>query len=112
VSEGAGTAVFTVSLSHPSSKVITVDVASSDGSATVGVDYTAVPPTTLTFIPASLLSQTVSVTINGDETSEGNETFLLTLSTPTNATLGSSSATGTITDDDGNFVYIPFVITP
>ncbi|MAT99986.1 MAG: hypothetical protein CL608_22830 [Anaerolineaceae bacterium] len=112
VSEGAGTAVFTVNLSHPSSKIVTVDVQSGGGSATGGEDYTAVPLITLTFIPGEPLSQTVNVTITDDDTSESSETFLLNLSNPGNATLGSSSATGTITDDDGNFVYIPFVITP
>jgi hypothetical protein len=109
---GVTTAVFTISLSHPSSKIVTVDVQSSDGSATEGEDYTAVSLTTLTFSPGEPLSQTVSVTVHSDENSEANETFLLALSNPGNATLGSSSATGTITDDDGNFVFIPFVITP
>jgi hypothetical protein len=49
-----------------------------------------------------------------DEEDESNETFQLVLSNPSNATLGKSSAIGTITNDDdsGYFVYIPFVIAP
>ena len=108
---GTKTAVFTVSLSHASSKTITVNVNSSNGTATVDEDYTAVS-TTLTFTPGNPLSQTVNATIKGDKTSESDETFLLTLSSPSNATLGNNPATGTITDDDGYFVYIPFVIAP
>ena len=108
---GTGTAVFTASLSHASSKIITVDVDSTDSTATAGDDYTAVSDS-LIFNPGGPLSQTVSVTINGDEAQEGNETFLLALGSPTNATLGDGEATGTITDDDGFFVYIPFVVSP
>ncbi|MCC6606747.1 MAG: CSLREA domain-containing protein [Anaerolineae bacterium] len=108
---GLVTAVFTVTLSQASSKVITVAVNSSNGSATAGVDYTAVA-TTLTFTPGSPLSQTVSVNVLGDETAESSETFLLTLSSPSSATLGQSQATATILDDDGVFIYLPFVIKP
>src|SRR5262249_10983592 len=54
---------------------------------------------TLTFNPGET-SKTIAITICGDTTSEGNETFVLTLSNPTNATLGTTSATGTIVDDD------------
>ena len=109
---GTSTAVFTVTLSHASSKIITVNVQTADGSAKAGEDYTAVPLTTLTFNPGAALSQTVEVTILGDETSEPGETFLLLLSSPSNATLGTTQATGIITDNDGSFVYLPFIINP
>lgn len=108
---GTNTAVFTLSLSHASSKIITVNVATSDGSATAGEDYTAVA-TTLTFNPGAALSQTVSVTIHSDTISESSETIQLNLSSPTNATLGTTQATATITDDDGVFIFLPFVISP
>ncbi|MCB8947300.1 MAG: CSLREA domain-containing protein [Ardenticatenaceae bacterium] len=108
---GTKTAVFTVALSQASSKVITVDVTSTDGTAAAGEDYTAVA-TTLTFNPGDPLSQTVSVTIHGDTTNESNETFQLTLSGVSNATLGNSQATGTITNDDGYTIYLPFVVKP
>ncbi|MCA9919392.1 MAG: hypothetical protein KC445_15640, partial [Anaerolineales bacterium] len=68
---GTQTAVFTVALSQASSKIITVNVATSNGTATAGEDYTAVPLTTLTFNPGASLSQTVAVTIQGDTVTEG-----------------------------------------
>ncbi len=108
---GVVTAVFTVSLSQASSKVITVLVQTSNGSAVAGVDYTAVA-TTLTFTPGGPLSQTVSINVLSDESSESTETFLLSLSSPSNATLGTSQGTGTILDDDGVFIYLPFVVKP
>ena len=43
-------------------------------------------------------SQSFDVALAGDATDEENETVAVTLSGPTNATLG--TATGTITDDD------------
>ncbi len=110
---GTSTAVFTVNLSHPSSKIISVNVTSANGSATANEDYTAVAQT-LTFNPGGPLSQTVSVTIIGDTEDESSETFQLLLSNPSNATLATSFATGTISNDDSTTfaVYIPFVISP
>jgi hypothetical protein len=54
----------------------------------------------------------VAVTVNGDEISEGDETFLLNMSNTSNATIGNGTATGTITDDDTNYIYLPFIIKP
>ena len=45
-------------------------------------------------------SQSFDVALAGDATDEENETVAVTLSGPTNATLGTATATGTITDDD------------
>jgi chitinase len=42
----------------------------------------------------------VPVTVNGDTTHENNETFAITLSSPSGATLGDSDGTETIVDDD------------
>ena len=47
--ESAANHTFTVSLSAPSGKSVTVDYATSDGTATAGADYTAISATTLTF---------------------------------------------------------------
>ena len=49
---GSEDAVFTVSLSTPSTQTVTVVVQTANGTATAGSDYTAVGPLTLTFPPA------------------------------------------------------------
>ncbi|WP_420633094.1 Calx-beta domain-containing protein [Candidatus Palauibacter sp.] len=89
---------FTVSLSATSSQQVTVAYATSGGTATSGTDFTA-QSGTLTFA-ANETSKTVSVATTDDSVDEENETFTLTLSSPTNATLGSATATGTINDND------------
>ena len=89
---------FTVSLSSASSQQVTVEYATSGGTATSGTDFTA-ESGTLTFA-ANETSKTVSVATTDDSVDEDDETFTLTLSSPANATLGDATATGTINDDD------------
>lgn len=96
VAETAGNAVFTVRLSAAAARVVTVELATSDGSAHAGVDYTAVSQE-LTFSPGQT-SQTVKVPILLDTTAEGTETFNIILSDPTNAALGTKLGVGTITE--------------
>ena len=96
--------VFTVTLSgtRSSSSPLTVDYASSDGTATAGTDYTAVSGT-LTFASGET-SKTVAVSVTGDTTDESNETVVLTLSNATAGTgISTATGTGTIRDDDPNF---------
>ena len=97
--EGAAVA-FSVSLSAASSQQVTVDYATSGGTATSGTDFTAASGT-LTFA-ANETSKTVSVSTADDSDDEENETFTLTLSNPANATLGDATATGTITEGGGS----------
>ena len=90
--------VFTVSLSAASGQQVTVGYATSDGTATAGSDYQATSGT-LTFAPG-VTSQLVTVQVSGDTLDEPDERLSLTLSSPTNATLGTATGTGTILDDD------------
>src|SRR5262249_4281289 len=53
----------------------------------------------ITFAAGST-AQTVTVNVNGDTVVEANETFSVNLSSPSRATIGTGSATGTITNDD------------
>ena len=103
VTEGnSGTviAAFTVTLSASSTQTVTVQFATADGTATTaGSDYVT-NSGTLTFTPGQT-TQTVNVTVNGDTTVEANETFLVNLSNPTNATIADSQGVGTILNDDG-----------
>ena len=89
---------FTVSLSEASGQRVTVDYSTSDGTAESGADYTAASGT-LTF-EAGDRTKTVSVETADDTADEEDETFTLTLSNASGATLGVSEGTGTIADDD------------
>ena len=99
VSEGAGTATITVTLGAASTVTVTADYATSDGTAETGTDYTAISGT-VTFTPGTT-EQTFTVLITNDTRDENDETVLLTLSDPTNASItGTNPATLTIVDDD------------
>ena len=97
--EGA-TLEFSVTLSHASSRTVTVSYATQDGTATAGLDYTATSAT-LTF-NAGDLSQTVEVTVLTDSEDEGQETLTLTLSNPSQATLDDATGTGTIENGESS----------
>ena len=91
---------FTVSLSAVSSQPVTVDYQTSDGTATVA-DNDYVPATSSIVIPAGSPSGTITVSVIGDTLCEPNETFGVTLTGATNASVGVANAsTGTILDDD------------
>ena len=92
------TVEFTVSLSAASDAQVTVDYATSGGTAESGTDFTAASGT-LTFA-ANATSQTVRVQTAQDSADEEDETFTLELSNPSGATLDDAAATGTIEDDD------------
>lgn len=100
VAEGAGTAVLTLTRADGAAGGVTVEVATADGSARAGGDYTAVA-TTVTFGPGET-SKPVSVPILDDGAVEATESFTVTLRSPTGgAALGpAASATVTIADDD------------
>ena len=89
---------FLVTLTNASSKQITVQFSTSDGSAQAGSDYTA-NSGTLTFTPGAS-TRAVSVAINGDLLVEPNENFFVNLTNPTEATIADSQGAGTITNDD------------
>ncbi|MBU3750008.1 MAG: hypothetical protein FGM52_06070, partial [Mycobacterium sp.] len=89
---------FTVSLSKASDKTVTVGYGTSNGTATAGQDYTAAAGT-LTFAPGAT-TQSLAVAVVGDTAVEPTETFTVTLANPVGASLGTATATGTITNDD------------
>ena len=95
---GSTNATFTVSLSGASLSPATVDYLSSNGTASTPGDYQTVSGT-LTFAPGQT-TRTVIVPVNGDSAAEGNETFFITLSNPTNATIADAQGQGTIVDND------------
>ena len=90
---------FKLTLSQASSAAVKYNIATSDGTATSPGDYTARNVTGVT-IPAGTTSKNFLVTINGDTVAEPDETFNLTLSNVTGATVADGSAVGTILNDD------------
>ena len=91
--------VFTVTLTGASEQPVTVTVTATNNTATAGSDFTALAAQTLTFAPGET-TKTVTVNVTGDTTVENDETFFVTLSAPTNATLGTTQGIGTIVNDD------------
>ncbi|MDB9448817.1 peptidylprolyl isomerase [Dolichospermum circinale] len=88
---------YTVTLSRSDTRVITVNYATANGTATAGSDYTS-RTGTLTF-NSGVTSQSINIPILNDSINEANETFTLTLTSPTNANLGTrTSVTTTISD--------------
>lgn len=99
VSESTGTLPVTVTLSQAAPYTVTVNYATSNGTATAPGDYTTASGI-VTFTP-SVTQTTINLTIMNDALVENTETFNIVLSNPANATLGApSSATLTITDND------------
>src|SRR5262249_39785338 len=90
---------FAVSLSNASSSVVSATYLATDGTATQA-DNDYLPASGTVTIPANSLSGSVTVNVVGDTKLEANETFTVTLSSPSGGTLGTAASTGTITNDD------------
>ena len=96
---------FTVRLTPASGNTVTVAYADAEtGTATSGgTDYRTLTGGTLTFAPGDR-SKSVAVTVNGDDIDEPDETVVVRLSSPSNATLTGGTTTldgtGTINDND------------
>ena len=101
VLEDAGPANITATLSTASSLTVTLNYASSNGSAIAGSDYLTATGA-LTFPPGQIITSFPVTILNDPLTNEFDETLQLTLNTPNNAILGATNpVTLTITDDDG-----------
>ena len=94
-------AQFRLSLNGPSGRTLSVRFSAlgSGGGAFAGSDFEPVSGRTITFNPGET-SKTTTVRVIGDTVVEPVETFLASLSTPTNVTLLDNTAVGTIIDDD------------
>ena len=89
VAEYAGGVTLTVLRSGDSSGPVSVDFATANITATAGADYVVTNGTL--FFPANVNRQNLTVPILNDGLVENTETFRVTLSNPTNATLRSPS---------------------
>ncbi|MBW8874591.1 MAG: ExeM/NucH family extracellular endonuclease [Acidobacteria bacterium] len=102
---GTTTFTFTVSLSAPAGAGgVTFDIATANGTATAGSDYTA-KSLTGQMIPAGSSTYTFDVLVNGDTTPETDETFFVNVTNITNAIGVDTQGLGTIVNDDITFIH-------
>lgn len=93
---GTTTMYFPITLSQASAYTVSVSYATANITAEAGVDYLGTTGR-LDLLPG-VTNVALPVTILTDGLQEGSKSFLLTLSSPTNATFGDSAALGTIYD--------------
>ncbi len=107
VSENAGSATLTLRLDKAVSGGFSVDVSTSNGSASAGSDYTALSSKRVTFSGSAGEAETVSIAINNDSVVEGSETLNVRMSNVShNGVQITDTATVTISNDDSAAVTI------
>lgn len=100
VDEDAGSARISVVRINGSDGAVSVQYATSNGSAGAGSDYTG-RSGTLSWADGDDAAKTISVPLLDDLSVEGDETFRITLSSPVDAALGSpTEVTVTIVEND------------
>ena len=102
--ESTSSAAIAVNLSTSSSSTITVNYTVSGTATGSGTDYTLANGA-ITFAAGETSKNITIASIISDALDEPNETVILTLSDPTNASLGTIEHTYTITDDDQHLHY-------
>jgi len=98
-SVGTTIALFTISLAAPSSQTITVNYATTNGTATNGIDYLG-QSGTMTFAPG-VTTQSLPIVINGNTVPGPNEDFFVNLSAPANAAVLTTQTRCTILNSAG-----------
>jgi len=93
---GTVAAVFPVTLSFASAGPVQVFYATADGTAKSGVDYQGA--LSVLTIPAGATSGSITVLVYGNTIASGDKTFTVQIYSPTGATIGAGTATGTIQD--------------
>lgn len=113
VNENAGTANLELKLSAVYTAAVTIHYKTlAGGTATPGSDYVAVTNNSI-IIAAGNLTETIPINISDNNVYEPDETFLVQIFDPTNATLGNDlSATVTIKDNDPTPTPSPTSGTP
>ncbi len=108
--DGAANLVYTFTRTGATTSALTVNYTTS-GTATAGTDFTGT--STSVVIPVGASSVTVTVNPTADTVVESDETVVLTISpNATVYTVGTSAATGTITNDDFGPSTISVAVSP
>jgi hypothetical protein len=91
---GTTNAIFTVTLSAISSETVSVNFTTTPSSATAPSDFVS-SSGLLTFGPGTT-TQSITITVNGDNIDEPHESFIVDLSDPIHAVLGTKRAIRTL----------------
>ncbi len=95
---GTTNAIFTLNLSQAISETVTVDYSTANATATAGSDYQN-SSGKVTFNPGETTT-TISIPVMGDTITESDETFVVNLTNPSNASLINNQGIATIKNDD------------
>ena len=96
--DGTQSATFTVRLSAPASRPVTVGWATDPRASSGPADVVAARGV-VSFAPGEI-SKDISVQVLGNRTAQATRSFTVSLSSPTNAVIARGTATGTIFDND------------
>lgn len=91
-------ATFTITRSQAAAAAVAVGWQTVAGTATTPADFTGATGTAT--IPVGAVSVTVAITVKGDTTPEGDETFQLGLTSAASSVIVDGSGTATIRDDE------------
>lgn len=109
---GSRTARFTVSLSRAASAPVQVTLATTNGSAVSGSDFTALAPTQRTFAVGQTTLD-VDIAVHGDTVVEANEAFGLSLQAISGAVVRDGQGIATIVNDEAiPTIYVEDVARP
>jgi Glycosyl hydrolases family 16/Calx-beta domain len=97
----AGMISLNVTLSKASTTNVLVNFATLDGTAAAGIDFTGKTNGELVFAPGET-AKIISISTNGDDIKEADETFQILLLNPVNATIVRDRATATLKNDDSD----------
>lgn len=102
---GTSTMIFGFGLSAPAGVGgVTIQYTTNNGTATAGSDYVANTGTAT--IAEGATSTTVGIVINGDTTTEPDETFFVDITSATGAVISDAQGLGTIQNDDVTVIQI------
>lgn len=93
---------FVVSLSHPSTQPVSLDLWTAAGTATSPADFSA-SPETIVFAPGET-EATYDVTVVADALDEGDEEFAVQMQNASGGVIVGGGGLGTVLDDDGGLV--------
>jgi hypothetical protein len=108
---GTKLAVFPITLSPASASPVSFDVYTANGTAAAGSDYVA-NAVVGQVIAAGQTSGNFTVTLNGDTSIEGHETYTVNLTNPSGATIADGQGLGRINNDDVASLSIADVSVP